>query len=108
MHLLRYIRDNTNLSLNYYANIKDAPLSDLLRKARINTENKLMGFSDSSWKYFSDTGRHTGAYNIFYQGGTIYHGTIVTGPVSQSSTESEYNAACTAGMALAHFRVLIH
>ena len=33
---------------------------------------------------------------------------MVPGPVAQSSAESEYNAACTAGMALAHFRMLIH
>ena len=38
----------------------------------------------------------------------IDHGTHVPGPVAQSSAESEYNIACTAGMALAHFRVLIH
>ena len=67
-----------------------------------------MAFSDSSWKYCTDTGRRTGAYIIFYQGGTIDHGTHVPGPVAQSSAESEYNAACTAGMALAHFRMLIH
>ena len=108
MHLLRCIRDYKNPSLNYYADMKGAPLSDLLIKASIKTKNKLMGFSDSSWQYFPDTGRHTGAYNIFYQGGTIYHGTLVTGPVSQSSAEIEYNAACTPGMALAHSRVLIH
>ena len=35
-------------------------------------------------------------------------GTHVPGPVAQSSAESEYNAACTAGMALAHFRMLVH
>ena len=35
------------------------------------------------------------------------HGTHVQVPVDQSSAESEYNAACTAGMALAHFRMLI-
>ena len=67
-----------------------------------------MDFSDSSWKDCSDTGRSTGAYIIFYQGGTIDHGTHVPGPVAQSSAESEYNAACTAGMALANFRLLIH
>ena len=67
-----------------------------------------MGFSDSSWQDCPDTGRSTGAYIIFYQGGTIYHGTHVPGPVAQSSVESEYNTACTAGMALAHFRMLIH
>ena len=38
----------------------------------------------------------------------IDHGKHVPGPVSQSSAESEYSAACTAGMALAHFRMLIH
>ena len=44
----------------------------------------------------------------FYQGGPIDHGTHLPGPVAQSSAESEYNAAWIAGMALAHFRMLIH
>ena len=30
----------------------------------------------------------------------------VTGPVSHSSAESEYNGACTTGMALAQFRII--
>ena len=55
-----------------------------------------------------DTGRSTGAYIIFYQGGPIDHGTHVPGPVAQSSAESEYNAAFTAGMDLSHFRMLVH
>ena len=42
---------------------------------------------------------------IFYQGGLIDHGTHVPRPFSQPSAESEYNAAFTAGMALAHFRM---
>ena len=67
-----------------------------------------MVFSDSSWKYFPDTGRSTGAYIIFYQCGAIDHGIHVTGPFDQSSVDSEYNASCTAGMALAHSRMLIH
>ena len=67
-----------------------------------------MAFSDYSWQDCPDTGRSTGAYIIFYQGGTIDHGTHVPGPVSQSSAESDYNSACTAGMALTHFRMLIH
>ena len=67
-----------------------------------------MDFYDSSWKDCTDTGRSTGAYIIFYQGVTIDHGAHVPGPVAQSSAESEYNAACTAGMALAHFRMLVH
>ena len=61
-----------------------------------------------SWQYCPDTGRSTGAYIIFYQGGPIDHGTHVPGPVAQYSAESEYNAACIAGMALAHFKMLIN
>ena len=57
--------------------MKDAPLSDLLRKASIKTENILMELSHPCWKYFPDTGRSTGAYIIFYQGGLIDHGTHV-------------------------------
>ena len=57
---------------------------------------------------FPDTGRSTGAYVIFYHDGTIDHGTNVSVPVAQSSTESGYNAAYTAGMTIAHFRMLIH
>ena len=67
-----------------------------------------MAFSDSSWQDCPDTGRSTGAYIIFYQCGPIDHGTHVPGPVAQFSAESEYNAACTAGMPLANFMMLIH
>ena len=67
-----------------------------------------MDFSDYSWQDCPDTGRSTGAYIIFYQGGPIDHGTHVPGPVDQSSAESEYNEACTSGMALENFRMLIH
>ena len=88
--------------------MKDALLSYLLIQASINTENQLMEFSDSSWKYFTDTGRSTGAYMIFYQGGPIDHVTHVTGPVAQSFTEIECNAARTAGMVLSQSRMLIH
>ena len=65
--------------------MNDAPLSDLLRQARIKTGDQLVTFSDSIWKYCKDTGISTGAYMIFYQGGPIYHGTRVLGTVSQSS-----------------------
>ena len=108
VHLLKYIRDNKTLGLKYYADMNDAPLSDLLIQDIINTDNQLVDFSDSSWQDFPDTGISTGVYIIFYQGGPIYHGTHVPGPVSQPSAESEYNAACTAGMALSHFMILIN
>ena len=69
--------------MEYYADIKDAPLSDHLIQTNIKTENQLMAFSDSSCQYFPDTGRIAGAYIIFYQGGPINHGTHVPGPVAQ-------------------------
>ena len=108
IHLLRYIRYNKTLFLNYYADMNYSPVTELLRQASIKTENHLMALSDSSWKYFPDTGRSTGAYIIFYQSGPIDNGTHVPGPDSQSSAESEYNAACTAGMSLSHFIMLIN
>ena len=66
VHLLRYIRDNKTLGLKYYADVKYAPLSDLLIQSSIKTDNQLMVFSDSSWQYCTKTGRITGAYIIFY------------------------------------------
>ena len=41
-----------------------------------------MDFYDSSWKDCLDTGISIGAYIIFYQGGTIDHGTYAPGPFS--------------------------
>ena len=108
VHLLSYIKDNNTLGLKYYADMKYSPLSDLLRQSNIKTENQLMVFYDSSWQDCSDTGRSTVAYIIFYQCGTIDHFTHVPGPFDQSSAKSEYNAACTAVMDLAHFNMLIH
>ena len=108
IHLLRYMKDNKTLGLKYYADLNDAPLTNLLRQANIKTKNHLMDFSDYSWQAFPDTGRNKRAYIIFYQCGTIDHGTHVLVPVAQSGAESEYNAAFIAGMDLAHFRMLIH
>ena len=44
IHLLRYIRYNKTLILHYYADMNDAPVSDLLRQASIKTKNHLMNF----------------------------------------------------------------
>ena len=59
VHLLRYIRDNKTLGLKYYADMNNAPVSDLLRQSSINTENNFMDFSYSSWQDFTDTCRST-------------------------------------------------
>ena len=73
------------MGLKYYADMNDAPVYDLLIQASIDTEKKLITFSDSSWQDCPDPGRSTGAYIIFYGGGTIDHGTHVPGTVAQSS-----------------------
>ena len=59
VHLSRYIGDNKNSSLKYYADMNYAPVSYLLRQASIKTENNLMNFSDSGCQDCSDTGRGT-------------------------------------------------
>ena len=89
IHLLRYIRDSKTLGLKYYTDLNDSPVTDILRQENINTKNHLINFSGSSWQDCSDTRRSTGAYNIFYQGGPIGHGTQVLGPDVQSSAKSE-------------------
>ena len=82
VHLLWYIRDNKTLELKYYADLNDAPLFHLLRQAIIKTDNHLIDISDSSWHYFPNIFRSTGAYVIFYQGETMDNVTHVFGPVS--------------------------
>ena len=67
-----------------------------------------MAFSDSSLQDYPDTFGSKRGYILFYQVRPIDHGTHVPGPVAKSSAESEYNAACTAGMALAYLRMLIN
>ena len=61
VHILRYIRYNKTLGLKYYSDMDDVPVSDLLRKASISTENQLMDFSDLSWQDCTDNGRSIGA-----------------------------------------------
>ena len=85
VHLLRYIKENNTFVLKYYANMKYASLSDLLRQSIIMTKNYFIPSFDSSWKDCPYTIRSTGAYILFYQGGTIDHVTHVVGPVYQSS-----------------------
>ena len=73
IHFLINIRHYNNLGLKYYADLNDAPVTDILRQANNKTKNHLMEFSDSSWQDCPDTGRNTGAYIIFNQGGPIDH-----------------------------------
>ena len=49
VHLLRYVWDNKNLGLKYYAKIEDTFKSYILIHAIIKNENQLMMFYDSRW-----------------------------------------------------------
>ena len=44
IHFFRYIRDKNTLGLKYYADLNDAPVTDLLRQDNIKTKNHLMDF----------------------------------------------------------------
>ena len=57
-------------------------------------------------KDFLDVGISTGSYIYIYQGVTINHCTHIPGTDHPYSAQIEYNTACTAGMDLAHFRML--
>ena len=65
VHLFRCIRNNKTLGLNYFADMKYSPLSEILRQANINTNNQLMDFYASSWQDGPDTVISTGEYIIF-------------------------------------------
>ena len=63
-----------------------------------------MVLSDSIFQECPDNGSCTGSYILVYQGVQIDYCTHVPGPVAQSTSESEYCAACTSVMALANFQ----
>ena len=58
--------------------MKDAPLSDLLRQANINTYNHSVVFYDYNWQDCPGNGRSTGAYIIFVKGGPMNRDSRVT------------------------------
>ena len=62
VNLLRYIRDNKNWGLEYYAKIEYATLYDLLIQDVIKTENQLMVFYEPIWQECTDNGRSTGEF----------------------------------------------
>ena len=88
VHLLVYIGGNRNLGLKYYSDMKDAPSSDLLRQAHIKSENQLLVSLILFGKIVQTLIEVQEHILFFNQGGPIYHGTHVPGPVSKSSVET--------------------
>ena len=60
--LIKGVTGGKPFGLKYYADLNDAPVTDILRQANNKTKNHLMDFSDSSWQYCPDTVISTGAY----------------------------------------------
>ena len=106
IHVLQYLRDNIQKGLKFYRHIEDSPMYDLLKQNNVKLDHNMFGMHDSSWQDCPDTGRSTGAYIIFSQGGPVDFATFVPVPIAMSSAEAEINASANAGMALSHVRML--
>ncbi len=69
LHLLRYLRDNMHLGLQFYSDITMSPITRLLLNNGISLDNPLCTFIDLSWNDDIDTGRSSGCIMIFYMEG---------------------------------------
>ena len=64
--------------------------------SKANPDAPIIMFTDSSWQDCPDTGRSTGSYQIYQQGGIVEAASFVPNPVAMSSAEAEYNAVAHA------------
>ena len=71
-------------------------------------EAPLVLFTDSSWQDCPDTGRSTGGYYLYQQGGIVDRGCFLPVPVAMSSAEAEYNALAHAMQCTSNTRQVIH
>ena len=108
IHLLRYVKQHTQLGLTFYSDITQSPVYKLLQENNITPSRNMFTFSDSSWDDDHDTSRSTGGFLIFYQGGIVDHSSNMPDPVAMSSAEAEYNEACMACMATSHMHMTLN
>ena len=107
LHLIGFVKNNTNKGLKFYKNIKDSPVFHMLKENNIIIkDNAVITFTDSSWNDCIDTGRSTGANLTMIQGGAVDYGSHLPVPVAMSSGESEYIAAAVACMKASHLRMM--
>ena len=71
IHLLQYLQDNSDFGITFYRNIEDSSICALIRQAGEKDVKALFGTHDSSWQDCPDTGRSTGSYVLFSQGGAV-------------------------------------
>jgi hypothetical protein len=107
MHCFGYLRKHSDLAIKYYADVSKSPVYAICQKHNI-TMSEILGFSDSSWQDCPDTGRSTGGYKVFMQGGIIEANSTMPVPVALSSCEAEYMGCCNLGAMICHLRELLY
>jgi len=100
------MNSNSNYGLKFYQKVEDWLVYEILKHVKIDPIHDIFGIHDSSWQDCPDTGRSTGSYLLFKQGGVVDFNTFVPTPVAMSSAEAECNAGAVAGMAMYHIRML--
>ena len=109
IHVLNHIRCYHNNGLTYYHQLVDAPVSQHIFRQNINPlQSAFYAFSDSSWNDCPDTGRSTGGYYLFLQGGVVDSAMTFPTPVALSSAEAEYNTASLACAAINALSMLVN
>ena len=107
LHCFGYLRKHTDFAIKYYAKIEESPVYDICTRNKI-ISTEIVGFSDSSWQDCPDTGRSTGGFKIFVQGGLIEANSCLPIPVALSTAESEYMSCCNLGAMVCHLRELMY
>ena len=109
-HLLNHLRcTHQRYGLTYYADPSKSPIYHRIKDhTEGDPESPVALFTDSSWQDCPDTGRSTGGYLLYHQGGIIDGGSFVPIPVAMSTAEAEYNALAHAMQATVSNRQTIH
>ena len=108
-HLLMHLWCNRlRCGVTYYSDVSRSPVHQLLKEhTDAKPDASIVMFTDSFWQDCPDTGRSTGGYLLYHQGGLVDGGSFVPNPVALSSAEAEYNALAHAMQATTGTRQLI-
>jgi hypothetical protein len=107
LHCFGYLRKYPDYAIKYYAKIEESPMYEICSRNKVCV-SEIVGFSDSSWQDCPDTGRSTGGYKIFVQGGLVEAHSSMPVPVALSTAESEYMMCCNLSAMVCHLRELFY
>ena len=108
-HLLMHLACNRlKCGVTFYSDVTRSPIYQLVKEnTDANPDAPIIMFTDSSWQDCPDTGRSTGCYQIYQQGGIVDAASFVPNPVAMSSAEAEYNAVAHAMQRCANVRQVL-